>query len=305
MTRAPASRVLWASIALVLATFIWASTFSIVRTTITGYNFSPFGFLFWRFLVASVFAVVYFFPWVKRVTPRGAWAGFVCGGFLFVGFAGQTLGLAYIPAARSAFLTGLFVLIVPYLAWLTLDRPLQAHIVLAAALAAVGLFFITRPTAGDFSRGDLYTLLCAVAFAGQIVALEEACRIADYRELFVVQLLTVLALSAVCTGLYDDFSLPPNRVAWFSVLFTALLATVLGFAVQAWAQQIVPASEAALMMALEPVFTLMIGALVYHEYLDIPQAVGATLILAGILVVTLVGVSEIPAAARDNRDRVT
>ncbi|MBE7560690.1 DMT family transporter [bacterium] len=295
MSRSPeGARVFWGGVSLVLIALVWATTFGIVRSTVSGYAFPPFAFLFWRFLLASVFGTAYYFPALKGITPRTAWAGFVCGGFLFVGFAGQTLGLMTIPAARSAFLTGLFVLMVPYLAWLTLDRPLETHIVLAAGMAAVGLFFITNPGTDSLSRGDLYTLLCALGFAGQIVALEEAGRLADYRQLFIVQLVTVLVLSGAVMLWREGFHVPSVNFVWMTIAFTALFATVLAYAVQTWAQQIVPAAETALLLALEPVFALFVSAFVYREFFTHLQATGASLILAAILVVSLVGV---PAAS--------
>src|SRR5689334_25424992 len=96
---------------------------------------------------------------------------------MFAGFALQTWGLRLTTPARSGFLTGLSVLIVPFLARFLLRRRVPAAAWLGVALAVAGLLALTRPFAGgvaaDVRAGDLLSVGCAVAFAFQIIFVSE------------------------------------------------------------------------------------------------------------------------------------
>ena len=293
MTQPPMRTLRRAEAALVLAAFLFAWTYAFNKQSLSA-QFPPFNLLFWRFGIALLFGALYYYPRWGRLTWTTVWPGIVCGGFLFVGFAGQTVGLMHISIARSTFITGLFVLMVPYLGWLTLGRPLRPAVLLGALLAAGGLFLICHPTRlGAEWKGDLYTLLGAVGFAGHIVALEEANKIADHRDLLLVQLMVLAAASGAMLLWLEPFVLPNHPIVSWTIVYTALGVTLATYGMQTWAQRYVPANETGLLLSLEAVFAVLIGALLFEEYLTPIEGVGACLILASVVVVTLAGIEPV------------
>ena len=83
---------------------------------------------------------------LSRATVRH---GALLGLAMFAGFALQTLGLRLTTPARSGFLTGLCVLLVPFLARFLLRRPVRPGAWVGVALAVAGLAALTRPLGGD------------------------------------------------------------------------------------------------------------------------------------------------------------
>ena len=283
MSAAPAR--LRAELALASVAFIWGATFVIVKGALK--DISTFLFLALRFSMATV--VLAF--WLRaRLFRRGpaAWAGgALCGVLLFLGYALQTAGLRWTTASNSAFITGLYVVLVPLLASLVYRiRPRAAELG-GAALAAAGTALLSGGLPADWSRGDLLTAGCAVAFAAHILAVERYSRRMDFERLSLMQIAAVALLSWAAAGWFE-----PARVAWTGRLWTALvltsvLATALSFVLYTWAQGQTSAARAALIFALEPVFAGLVAWAAAGERWTAASLAGAVLILAAIVMVEL------------------
>jgi drug/metabolite transporter (DMT)-like permease len=187
------------------------------------------------------------------------------------------------------------VLIVPLLCvWPRLRptgsaRPGAVHLV-GAAGAFLGIVLLTTPTGVPLSeftrgigRGDVLSLLCAVAFACHLLSLAHLARRVDTRHLATLQI-GFAALFMTCTTPL----LERSRVHWTPSLVIALLvcavfATALAFSVQSWAQTHMEASHTAMVLALEPAFALLTSLLFFHEGLTVRSAAGAALILGSLL----------------------
>lgn len=144
---------------LLLITLIWGSTFTLVKGALA--DATPFLFISIRFLLAVLIFLAIFY---KKIFPLDFFsfrAGAAVGLFLFLGFAFQTYGLAYTTASRSAFLTSLLVLWVPFVSlFVEKERPAVSQWS-AIGVAVAGMWFLNRPEAGRLNRGDWLTLLAA------------------------------------------------------------------------------------------------------------------------------------------------
>jgi len=148
-----------ADLILVFITLIWGSTFTVVKGALA--DTTPFYFNAIRFALAALIFLVLFY---KKIFPLDFFslrAGVAVGICLFLGFAFQTYGLAYTSASRSAFLTSLLVLWVPFISlFVEKERPAFSHWV-AIGVAIAGMWFLNRPETGQLNRGDWLTLACA------------------------------------------------------------------------------------------------------------------------------------------------
>jgi drug/metabolite transporter (DMT)-like permease len=284
-----------AEAALVAVTVIWGSTFLLIKQALA--NVSPLLFLLLRFSLATAALAALLGPRAFRPAARAEAkhpvraelaAGALCGTFLFAGYLLQTLGLALTSPAKSAFLTGLASVMVPFLgAAVYRNRP-QVSEVVGVAMATGGLALMTlNGPAGTVNPGDLLTLLCAAGFAAHIVTLGHFSERMRFEVLSIAQAGAAAAWSA---GLLWFFEMP--RIVWrpevaAAVLVGGLLATALAFTVQAWAMQYTSSTRTAVIFMLEPVVAWAASFWLAGEGLSARAAAGAALILLGIVTVEL------------------
>lgn len=273
-------------LALILLTLLWGTTFTFVKVAME--IASPGVFLALRFgLAAAVLAAV---ALVRRdpLGPRFWRDGLVLGLFMLAGFAFQTAGLRFTTPARSGFITGLSVVVVPLITHFTLRRPVRLSTWAGVALAVLGAALLARPFGGaaspDQPLGDLLTLGCAAAYALQIAFLSEW----SHRHPLVP--FTLLQVSVVVVGALLMIPLEGARLdagRWRElagvVAFTGLAMTAGAFFVMNWAQRHTSAVRAALIYALEPVSAAGFSWAVLGEQLGPVGWTGGALIVLGVV----------------------
>lgn len=284
-----------ADLALLAVSLLWGGTFVVVKEALN--DVSTFLFLALRFtLAAGVLAVAL----GGRLGSRGSAAGglrqewrggLVCAGLLFLGYALQTAGLRLTTASKSAFLTGLYIVLVPLLASLVNEsrpRPAEAAGIL---LAGCGTALLTAASGGwqaqrwDLNRGDMMTILSAVAFAGHILSVTHYSRRMAYERLALYQIGGVALFSWLALRPMETPRIVWSAGAAAAIAATAVLATSAAFLIYTWAQQRTTPTRAALIFASEPVFAGLIAWLWAGEAWTASGLAGAGLILSGIVLV--------------------
>lgn len=298
-----------ADLALAFVALLWGSTFVVVKSALS--DVSTLYFLAIRFWVASLCMALLFIKPFRAAGAKAVWSGLrggaVAGLFLWSGYILQTYGLKYTAAGKSAFITGLYIVLVPLIAAAVHKTWPHLSEVIGILIATAGMGLMVVPGAGSaglvffglkfdwLNFGDLLTIACAVAFAGQLVVLGYYARRERFEAVALGQIL--------CTALLSTLALPaePPRVSWspgvvFALVLTGVFATAIAFAIQTWAQQYTSATRTALIFALEPVFALVTAVTFGGERLTAGAVGGGLLILAGILLVVLkpVGRSQHP-----------
>jgi drug/metabolite transporter (DMT)-like permease len=265
--------------ALLLTTFIWGATFPATKAVLE--QLPPLSFLFLRFLLGALLVGGGFLLWRLRLRrePAVLRAGAIATGWLFLGYVLQTVGLHYTTASNSAFITALYVVIVPLIL-----RRFDWRVWVATGIALAGLWLLVKPSA-SVNVGDLLTLFCAVAFAAHIACLERFTREVDAPSLFAWQMMAmvVLLLPTLLVEQASAQAFAPTMVLLVGLGVTGGLATG-AFAVQMWVQRIVPAQQVALIFASEPVYAAGLSWYFLGETLDLQGWVGSGLILLSVLV---------------------
>lgn len=283
-------------LALLLTTLIWGATFPATKAALE--QIPPLSFLFLRFLLGSLLIAIWFAAMGHRLRrDRGILrAAGIATGFLFLGYVFQTVGLRYTSASNSAFLTALYVIIVPLIL-----RRFDRRVILAAAVATVGLWLLVKPST-TMSQGDLMTLACAAAFAAHIVCLERFTRLFDAPSLLLWQMaaMTLLFVPTMWWEQAPAGAFAPTSVLLVGLGVTGGLATG-AFAVQMWAQQLVPAQQVALVFASEPAYAAWLSWYFLGETLDAQGWLGSGLILLAVIV----GALASDANADAERSRVS
>ncbi|HWF61297.1 MAG TPA: DMT family transporter [Nitrospira sp.] len=266
-------------LALLLTTVIWGATFPATKAALE--QIPPLSFLLLRFLLGTLLVLLWFVVCRRRLHRDRAVLGAsaLTTVFLFLGYLLQTVGLRHTSASNSAFLTALYVIFVPMIL-MRIDR----RVVSGTAIAVVGLWLLVKPDTA-MNLGDLMTLGCAVAFAGHIICLERFTRRVDAPSLLVWQMvaMTVLFLPAPWWEETTQSAFSPTAVLLIGLGVTGVLAT-LAFAVQMWAQRLVPAQQVALLFASEPVYAAWLSWYFLGEILDVQGWIGSALILLAVVI---------------------
>jgi drug/metabolite transporter (DMT)-like permease len=279
-----------ADLSLLAITAVWGFTFTAVKQALGAAD--PFSFLAVRFALAAAVLLAVFPRRVFRVTARGAALAALIGVWLTLGYALQTTGLVYTTASKSAFITGLSVVLVPVLSLaISRVRPGLASVG-AVALAAIGLYLLTASSVAQAGSvrpdgvnvGDLLTLGCAAGFALHIVTAERVAPRYDPVPLAFWQ----IVITAIVCGLIAAAS-PARRLdltpwALSALIVTGVLATAVAFLVQMWAQRRTSATHVAVIFTAEPVFAALFSWLIQHEVLGPRGLLGGGLILCAVLV---------------------
>jgi drug/metabolite transporter (DMT)-like permease len=283
------SRSLKAHTLLVLITLIWGSNFVVIKNALA--DISPLFFNAVRMSLAAMVLAVVFYRELGRFTASSLRSGLLVGVFLFVGNELQTVGLKYTTPSKSAFLTGVSVVLVPVLLALFWKRGLNRWTAAGIVLAFAGLYLLTVPASAggglnlrSMNQGDLFTLGAAVVFAFHIIFIEHATRTQGWQQITVVQVAVTALLMILTVPIVETVHVAwTPRVLW-GIGITGILSLALSFAIQAWAQQFTPATHTALIFTLEPVFAWLTSFIFLGERLGTRAGVGAACILAGLLI---------------------
>jgi drug/metabolite transporter (DMT)-like permease len=272
-----------ADIILLGVSMVWGGTFPLIKVALR--DSSPYAFLSLRFLIATLILAIVFRKEVAAASRDTLKAGFLIGLFVFIGYITQTVGLQYTDASKSGFITGLYVVFTPILAYPILKATLSRKLVLAVLLASTGLFLLSGISPKDLSMnyGDSLTLVCAVAYAFSVVLISKYTKKHSISVLATAQVFTTWIFCTLSWARIDSFSLPTSTTAWGAVFFTAVFATALAFLGQNYAQKHTTATKAAIIFTAEPIFAWIFSFATLGETLSQEGAIGAALIVVGML----------------------
>jgi drug/metabolite transporter (DMT)-like permease len=270
-----------AEASLLLTTLIWGTTFPLVKTAL---NFSsPFVFLTLRFGLATLAVWLIFSKKISFGDKGTLKAGIVIGIFLFLGFAFQTMGLKITAASKSAFITGLFVIMVPPLSYVILKEKPRIFSLIGLILAISGLWLMTRPKGSEFNLGDLLTFFCAISFSLQVLFVQIYTKKFDFVTLTFIQILVTTILSFPFMFVFEKINLVYNPYLVLAILICSIFATVIALFIQNRMQKDTTAVKASLIYAMEPVFAAIFSYLLLGEVLGWLGILGGGLILSGML----------------------
>jgi drug/metabolite transporter (DMT)-like permease len=270
-----------AELSLLVLTFIWGITFPLVKTALS--FSSPLVFLLLRFSLAALTFWIFFSAKISFKQRGILKAGAVIGVFLFLGYGFQTLGLTYTAASKSAFITGLFVVMIPPLSFAMLKEKVRTFSIVGVILAVSGLFLLTRPRGSEFNTGDLLTLFCAVSFSLQVIFVQIYTKRYDFVSLTFIQIAVTTLLSIPFMLAFETKKLVYHPYLLLAIVVCAVFATALGLYLQNRMQKETTAVKAALIYAMEPVFAAIFSYLFLSEVLGWLGILGGGLILTGML----------------------
>ena len=276
-----------ADASLLFISIIWGSTFIITKQALE--NVPVFSFLSLRFAAASVLLVIICFPRIKHITFQTIQDGTVLGAVLFLTYAFQTVGLKYTQATVAAFITGLYVIIVPVFSLLILKKSPRPFALIGVLLAFAGLVLVTLNGRIVLSRGEVLVLVNALFASFHIIFIDFYSRRNDIYLLTAIQIFVVFICSILSSVLFekDGFSYSYSDQLVFAVFLTGILATVVAFLIQTGLQKYTTPTKAAIIYTMEPVSSAFFSYFIGAELLTLRQYIGAMIIVFAVLFVEL------------------
>ncbi len=272
-----------AVLALLGVGFVWGAAFVLMKDAIKQQPYMDF--LATRFTIAF-FAMLLLRPTIATRFEKGDISyGALLGVALALGYITQTIGLELTTAATSGFLTGLYVVFTPLLAWLFMRQQIAKRVIIGVVVAMAGLaIFSGAATDIEFQVGQLWLVACAIFYAIHILLLGKHGK---GRSAYRFAMLQIGWMAVVTWGfaLVDGYQMPPNLDVWFALFFTAILSTVLAFWIQTWAQGLIDPARVALIITSEVIFTALVAVAVGQEPVTFAMVMGGGLLFTAMLIV--------------------
>jgi Permeases of the drug/metabolite transporter (DMT) superfamily len=279
------NRSLVSELGLLFITVIWGSAFVVVKNTTASV---PSGYIIAiRFGIAALLMPVFFFNRIKKINLSSIKSGAILGMLLYVAYYLQTVGIKYTTAGNNAFLTAVYVVLVPFLYWIIKNQKPDAFNILSAFVCIIGIGFLSLRSGFSVNFGDMLSLLCGVAFAAQITGVSILTEKTDPILLSFTQF-TFTSLAALLVALFtESFPTGLGMDSMWSLLYLGIFSTLIAMVLQNVCQKYVPPSKASLIMSLESLFGTLSGILFLGESLTARTFIGFLLIFAAILIAEL------------------
>lgn len=268
---------------MVLATALWGATFVVLRDSLT--SLAPVPIVFGRFAAAAL-AFAAWLAGTRRPPDRVAWVGgAIAGALMGGGYLCQAIGLTATSAGSSAFLTCAGTLFAGFFAWPLLGQRPTRTLALGILLAIAGSALLSLRRDFRFGTGELWTLLGALLFALQIVAVARFVPRADPVALTGVQSLAVAVLLLPFAGGAAGQFRVLQAAGWTRFAYLVVAGSVIAPLLQVRAQRVLAAGRVGLLFALEPVFALGFALTLGAERFAPRWWLGAALILCAVSLV--------------------
>ncbi len=271
------------ALGLIVTTIIWGSGFVVMKNSVE--VITPTYLLALRFTIASVALVAVFWKRVKKISKSDVMCGGLLGIFLFISYFFQTYGLKYTTASKNAFITTLYVILVPFLHWFYNRKKPSRNNVAAAGIAVFGLALLSLEGDLSVNIGDLMTLVCGFFFAFHIVFVDRYTEDHDPIILTVIQMVIAAILSwAIAPLMEGSLDLTVIDTSMMTgLLYLGILCTMICFLLQNVGQKHLTPNTSSIILSFEAVFGLMFSVLFLGEQVTIKLAAGCVLMFASVI----------------------
>ena len=220
---------------------------------------------------------------ISRWKDKNLWkAGVLCGIPLFLACNMQQVGLVDTDAGKSAFLTAMYIVIVPVLGIFLKRKPSQM-IPVCVLLATAGLYCLSCVGVTSIKVSDILLLGCAFSFAVQIIMVDLFGLQVDALRLNAIQALVCAALSAVLMFLREAPTWQAIGACWLPLSYAGFLSMGIAYYLQIVGQKNLEPSAASILLSMESVFAVLFGALILKETMTPWEWLGCALMLAAVI----------------------
>ena len=285
-------RELLADAILVLTALIWGTGFVVMKNTLD--SVPPGAIIAIRYAIASALTALLFKKHLAGITRADVLRGALVGALLAGAYIVQTIGLSMTTAGKNAFLTTVYVLLVPFGCWLVFRQRLDKANFIAAAMMLAGIGCLSLDgESGGLNLGDLLTLCCGVLFAAHIMAVDRCQKKTNTYALIVLQFAFSAVYALVYTLIFErGMPVVMGMDTVGGLLYLSVFSTTVAMSLQNIGQSMAPSSHASILLSLESVFGAAFSCLLLHEVLTCKMLIGFAVIFMALVVNALAPKAE-------------
>lgn len=266
---------------LVLTAMIWGSAFVAQKSggMIGGFTYNGIRTL----LGGLVLIPIYFLLRKNKEMKTSIIGGIFCGLALFIASNLQQFGINNTSASKAGFITSLYAIIVPFLS-VFLHKKIKPIVWVSVALSLAGLYLLNYSAVGlSINIGDIQLMLCALAFAFQILIIDHYSDQVNGVLMSATQFIVAGLLSIVCMFLFEKPQINDILASWWPIVYAGVFSCAIAYTLQIVGQRYVPPTEASLIFCLESVFSLLAGTIFLHERMKTINYIGCILIFIAVV----------------------
>lgn len=285
MTVLEHKKIFW-TFALFLVSIIWGSSFLVIKNIVL--NIPPESYLVLRFGIAScILSIVMLFKKYKTkhthplfATP-GVLLGIILSGVYFL----STYGVEYTSASNATLISNLFMVFTPILGMIILKTPLAKKYIYGSVLGFIGFIFISGISSLEFHMGDGIILISAILLALHLLLTEHFGKHYHSSQLLFTEMIVVFMISIFSLFWSGGLHLPTSSTTWIEIIYLALFSTVFAFGVIAMAEKYLHSTQAAIIISLQGIWSLLMAISLNLEVLTIPKLIGVACMTIAIIAV--------------------
>lgn len=243
--------------------------------------------MFGRYLLAFLMIVVFQGKKLKTTKKSDLRPSIVLGSLMFLAYAFAVASLSYTSASKSGFLVAMSVLFVPILTTIINRRFPKKWTVISVVISIVGLILISGLNGGAFNYGDFLAILCSLSYTIYILLLDRQAKLIEESKLVMLQFAVVTIISLIGMLVFETFDLQVLLDGFIPIFAIALVGSALASYAQTRAQKHASPESVGLILLGEPLFTLLLAAIILKEPLMAKGLIGAGLLLFA-LVITVI-----------------
>ena len=266
---------------LVLTAMIWGSAFVAQKSggTIGGFTYNGIRTL----LGGLVLIPIYFLLRKNKEMKTSIMGGIFCGLALFIASNLQQFGINNTSASKAGFITSLYAIIVPFLS-VFLHKKIRPIVWVSVVISLAGLYLLNYSAEGlSINTGDIQLMLCALAFAFQILIIDHYSDHVNGVLMSATQFIVAGLLSIVCMFLFEKPQINDILASWWPIVYAGVFSCAIAYTLQIVGQRYVPPTEASLIFCLESVFSLLAGTIFLHERMKAINYIGCLLIFIAVV----------------------
>ena len=273
---------------LLVVTVIWGATFTFTKLGLE--DSSVYFYIFIRFMIALTLSMLIWGKYLFRIDKQTLKNGLVLGALFAGGFITQTVGLKYTTVTKSAFITGMAVVLTPFAFKILIKKKIKIWQTLGVIITACGLWLFTNPKLDNINPGDVLTLVSTFFWAFYITYIDiftrNITKFENTIQLVFMQFIVAAPVALLGHLLLDTgnfrFNITPNLIV--SLLYNGIIASIFLTLIHTSVQKYSTPVKAALIFSLEPVFATIVAIFALNEFLGGREMSGAAILLFGVIV---------------------
>jgi len=273
-----------ADMILLLTAAVWGSGF--IAQRIAAPNMNIFYFNGGRFLLGAILLL----PLIKfkfKISKNKIIGVLLSGSLLFTAGAFQQAGMITTTAGNAGFITGLYVIFVPFFLWIFWQKKQRWNVWVAALIAVYGMLLLSTGGQLRLAPGDRLEFIGAILWALHVIVVGNTVQGMHPIQFAIGQFLVSAFLNWGTGLILDPHGLTEISSLWWTILYNGIASVAIGFTLQGVAQKYAPPTDAALILSMEAVFAAVLGFLILKESFSPEQLIGGILVMAAIFLAQL------------------